>query len=192
MTLGQVVNGGFNPPLPLVRYGYRPADAAIQRAPGLEPQVALQRCNGNACGSEPWSEVYTGTLRHGVRIRSPGGIRNPRERISSKMFAREDGPEGGSMPPKKKANPKTIQPWDYREKWCEAIRTWRESYSRLIHASMPLLTPDDQSQAKAEYKTDDEAKSMFLLGMVRAYREGGSPAMERAYRKALQTGDFGY
>lgn len=90
MTLGQVVNGGFNPPLPLVRYGYRPADAAIQRAPGLEPQVALQRCNGNTGGLEPWSEVYTGTLRHGVRIRSPGGIRNPRERISSKMFARED------------------------------------------------------------------------------------------------------
>ena len=92
MTLGQVVNGGFNPPLPLVGYGYRPTDAAIQRAPGLEPQVPLQSCNGNACGSEPWSEVYTGTLRHGARIRSLGGIRNPRERISSKMFAREDPP----------------------------------------------------------------------------------------------------
>ena len=66
------------------------------------------------------------------------------------------------------------------------------AYSQFIKASMPILTPEEQARAKAEYKTDEEAKSMFLVGLVRAYREGGSPAMERAYRKAMETGDFCY
>ena len=75
----QVVNGGFEPIQPFFRYGYRATDAAIERTPGLKSEMPLQRRNGNPFGLESGAEVHT--FRHGVRIRSPEGMRKSGERI---------------------------------------------------------------------------------------------------------------